>query len=254
MKESFLYHPIDGFCTGEIEPLFVGYEKCEKGHSFGPYVRPCFLIHFCLSGKGCLQDKYGEHIISQGEMFVIRPGEVTVYTADEADPWEYCWIGFSGEKADVFFTERSVYPIPPSFAARLLERIRQGEDRAEGYLPFLFELIYALFCKQKNTVSSDARIANARQYIDHNYMYPIRVDEIARELGFERSYLYRLFKKQFGIGVKDYITQVRMEHARALLATGYTVGQVARMVGFEDLFHFSRSFKSYFGVSPSKRK
>ena len=80
------------------------------------------------------------------------------------------------------------------------------------------------------------------------------MEELARSFGFDRSYLYRLFKKQFGIGVKEYITKVRMEHAHTLLEAGLSVGQVTHMVGFEDLFHFSKSFKAFFGEAPSKEK
>ena len=42
----------------DIYPLFVGYEKCEPSHSFGPYTRDYYIIHFCISGKGRLYDKY----------------------------------------------------------------------------------------------------------------------------------------------------------------------------------------------------
>ena len=80
----------------DVIPLFAGEETCENGHSFGPYIREHYLLHFCLSGKGVLQDKSGEHAVKAGEFFIIRPGEVTLYTADEEEPWHYVWFAFRG--------------------------------------------------------------------------------------------------------------------------------------------------------------
>lgn len=253
MKEYYLNCSVQTTENHDLTPLFVGSEQCESGHTFGPYMRSCFLIHFCIAGKGKLVDKFGTHSVSAGELFVIRPGEITTYMADASDPWEYCWVGFLGARASIFKTDRSIYPIPATYGSRLYDAIKTCEDSAECYLAFLYELIYKLFCKHKAVVSQDNRIAGARQYIDYHYMRRLRVGDLAREFGFERSYLYRLFRKQYGIGVKEYITKVRMEHARELLNAGHRVGQVAFMVGYEDLFHFSKSYKSYFGETPSKR-
>ena len=67
----------------DLIPLFIGEEECAKSHSFGPYVRDYHLIHFCISGKGRLWDKFGEHEIKAGDLFIIRNGETTGYTADK---------------------------------------------------------------------------------------------------------------------------------------------------------------------------
>ena len=75
-----------------ITPLFAGHEACKPQHSFGPYVRDCYLVHFCLSGRGVLKNSAGTHEVGEGELFVIRPCEVTTYTADKTHPWEYIWI------------------------------------------------------------------------------------------------------------------------------------------------------------------
>lgn len=82
----------------------------------------------------------------------------------------------------------------------------------------------------------------------------LRVSSIAHSFGFERSYLYRIFKRRYGVGIKEYITDVRMEFAKKFLTEGYTVGECAHMVGYEDEFNFSKSFKQHYGISPSKLK
>ena len=74
-----------------------GYEKCEPLHSFGPYVRNNYLFHYVISGKGCLHanDEKGDatfYDIEAGNGFIIEPGYVNTYYADNDQPWEYVWL------------------------------------------------------------------------------------------------------------------------------------------------------------------
>ena len=243
-------------CIGEyndISPIFVGEHNCDKGHSFGPFVREYYIIHFCSSGCGVLKDRYGVHKISAGELFIIRPGEVTVYTADSKAPWSYHWIAFSGSRADAFLSARSVYTTPEGMCERLKELIGGGVAASDIYVSFIYELMYRLFSENTDDEADD-KLGKIRQYIRYNYMDNLRVSSLARSFGFERSYLYRIFKKRYGVGIKEYITDVRMEYARKFLTEGYTVGECAHMVGYEDEFNFSKSFKRHFGISPSELK
>lgn len=233
----------------DLSVLFIGAERCESGHEFGPYVRNCYLIHFCLSGCGVLQDKHGTHRIGAGELFVIRPGEVTVYKADKKTPWEYVWIAFKGGAAAPFDTAPSVFSAPDKLHERVASYTKAGELAPEIYLSFLYELIYKLFQKsEKNTVRED--VDAICRYIRYNYMKPMQTGDISALFGFERSYLYRLFKQKTGVGIKEYLTAVRMEKAREFLKDGFGVGETAHLVGYADEFNFSRAFKARFGISP----
>ena len=85
-------------------------------------------------------------------------------------------------------------------------------------------------------------------------MEDITVDRLGREFGFERTYLYRIFKQRYGLSPKEYITAVRMEQAKKLLLGGYSVKIAAYMVGYQDEFNFSKAYKKRFGVPPSGQK
>jgi two-component system response regulator YesN len=85
-------------------------------------------------------------------------------------------------------------------------------------------------------------------------MNDLKVDEIAKIFGFERSYLFRIFKAKYGIGLKEYIVKVRTDWAKKFLADGYSVVDTSFMVGYRDEFNFSRGFKKFVGVSPMEYK
>ena len=233
----------------DIVPLFVGEEQCKSQHSFGPHIRDYYLIHFCISGKGTLTDERTTHKVRAGELFIIRPGEVTTYKADKAEPWRYAWIAFRGGGASVFSTESTVYTTPPSVEKRFFDMVKSGVLSAEGYASVIYELIYLLF---SSSIPVPDKLHKIKRYIEYSYMEDICVSGIASRFGFERSYLYRMFKERYGIGVKEYIIKVRMDRAGELLLLGYSVADTAMLVGYKDEFNFSRGFKKHFGLSPSE--
>lgn len=234
----------------DIVPIFSGHKRCDSGHKFGPYVRSHYLIHFCLKGKGKLFDKYGEHEIGEGEMFIIRPSEITTYVADDTDPWEYSWIAFEGEMADIFDTGISVYRFPMEIGERLKELTEQEIGSPSVYISLIYSLIYETMSEYEENVDIIKKI---KQYIKFNYMNDISVMQLSDYFGFERSYFYRMFKKHNGTGVKEYILKIRMEQAKLLLDRGYSVGNTAYAVGYSDQSNFSKAFKKYYGRSPKDK-
>lgn len=242
-----LQNMIEDGKTRDIIPIFSGHEICKKNHKFGPYVRSYYLIHFCLEGEGVLFDKYGKHEIKKGELFIIRPGEITTYAADGEKPWEYSWIAFGGEAARIFDTGASVYAFPAQIGLTLKELTLDRVSSPAVFISLIFRLIYELFSEAKE---SGNIVEKMKRYIKFNYMNDITVQKISDYFGFERSYLYRVFKKTTGIGIKDYITKTRMNEAKALLLKGVSVGSAARAVGYRDQFNFSKAYKAYFGVAP----
>ena len=69
----------------------------------------------------------------------------------------------------------------------------------------------------------------------------------------------KLFKKETGVTPHEYLTRARMRRAKEIILSGvtnryseYTVTQIAEACGFAEPLYFSRVFKKYFGVSPSR--
>ena len=77
----------------------TGYEICESGYKWGPAVRDHYLLHYVRAGKGAYTYCGKTFHLSAGDMFLVFPSTLVSYTADQQEPWEYCWVGFNGTEA-----------------------------------------------------------------------------------------------------------------------------------------------------------
>ena len=79
-----------------LDLVQLGHHITEPLYAYGPVVRDHFLIHFIMKGSGHVIVGEEKYIVHKGEAFLIRPYEIGSYISDKEDPWEYCWVGFTG--------------------------------------------------------------------------------------------------------------------------------------------------------------
>ncbi|REJ11325.1 MAG: DNA-binding response regulator [Paenibacillaceae bacterium] len=90
------------------------------------------------------------------------------------------------------------------------------------------------------------------QYIQEHYAEDLTLSELAGKVYLSRNYLSQLFREYVGESFNQYVTKVRMEKAKRLLAEGkYLIYEVADMVGYKNIPYFSTLFKKTTGLNPS---
>ena len=92
-----------------------------------------------------------------------------------------------------------------------------------------------------------------RNWLILNFTTPISYKTLKEEFGITEKYISALLKAGFGISPSKYITELRMNMAKKLMQSNPDIllKDIAEMVGFTDVFYFSRVFKLYEGISPS---
>ncbi len=234
----------------DIRPLFAGFEQCRANHSYGPAIRHHCIIHFCVSGKGVFRNNNGSFNVEPGQIFIINPNELTFYQADGEDPWKYIWIAFSGNICEKIAKLAPVIMLKDKNVFGDIEKgIRDGILCPEHYLVLLLSLFEQLL--PIDLASMPGYAIRAKEYIRLHYMEDISVEKIAESFNIDRRYLLRLFKREFGITIVNYLVKTRLEAAYKYLKDGYAVNRAAIMCGYTDAYNFSKMFKKYYGFSPS---
>ena len=96
-------------------------------------------------------------------------------------------------------------------------------------------------------------VEDAKRYIEQNYTRQISLEEVAAQVGLSSAYFSKLFKSELGVGYAEYLTEVRLEHAkRLLLDSNGSVKEIAAQVGYLDDKYFSKLFKKQTGIKPSE--
>ena len=94
-----------------------------------------------------------------------------------------------------------------------------------------------------------------RQYCQEHFAEKISNREIADAVYLTPDYANRVFKDAYGLSIKDYLTDLRMQKAQLLLRDeANTIGEVAAQVGFDNFSYFSTQFKKYTGLTPNEWK
>ena len=257
----------------DLSMVQYGWEQCASLYSYGPYVRNNYLFHYVISGKGYLEvlqpDQTNKRFdIERGQGFLICPGQVTTYCADEHDPWFYTWVEFTGAQAQYRLGLAEINDSQPLYIPLQKEASQKVQDEllyisnhaqesslhlmAHFYL-FLDALIETSSYKQRVRGQSQQSfyIHEAIHYIEQYYRTEIRVEQIATYCGLNRTYFSRLFKEVIGQTPQDYLANYRISKAIELMRnTNMSIGEIANMVGYPNQLYFSKVFRKIHGIPP----
>jgi len=257
----------------DLAIIDYGYEECNPLHSYGPTIRDYYLFHYVLSGKGKVSyfDAEGVetiYFVEGGKGFMIWPGQRVRYIADEHDPWTYVWVGFAGLKAHGIVTQAGLTTSQPVYTTRnpeesniLKDRVLglvEGDNRSSieliGHFYLFFNVLIESSEVRKKMPEESLRafyVNEAISYMERHYQEKIIIDDIAVYCNLNRSYLGKIFKNELKTSPQDFLIRYRVSKACELMkTTNNNIGDICSMIGYPNLFTFSRAFKKITGESP----
>lgn len=258
---------------GRLTLCNLGEQVCPAGHTYGPAVRSHYLIHYVLSGRGEYLAHGRRHEVVAGQGFLIIPGEITTYRADEQQPWHYVWIGYSGgEAAELtlkagFSADRLVFNLPEieetheilRAAQEDMRTLRLGETSALGALLRLMARIAQYNPApggQSGETLSQAYFHKAAWFIEGSLTQGVTVSDVASFVGLCRSQLFRVFREATGMPPQEWIQRARLTHAEELLRErpGLSLVEIALSSGYSSTAQMSAAFKKYRGMTPGEAR
>ena len=231
----------------DLNPISFGRLKCAPSHHYGPVIRDYVVIHYVESGQGTLFKNDNAYPVHKGQAFIILKGEQASYVADKNDPWEYRWIAFTGKLSSKYNS------LPPVVSVNdiIFPNMEEYRDGVTEYVLAgqLFRLTAELFAEEKH---NNQYVRKVKNLIKNSYMDEIRIEQIAKEVSLDRRYLSRIFKKETGKTIQEYLVNTRMRYACIFLKDGRSISECAALCGYSDLPNFSKMFKRTHGVSPTE--
>ena len=196
--------------TGSLFVNSCGCSKTEPLHSFGPAVKPYYVIHYILNGKGVFTIDGKTYHLESGYGFYIRPDEMAFYQADEKEPWTYVWVGFRGNQAEEILKSIGLSTLHPVFRSERSDEFYSSVKdmmehntasaanvlRRNGQLGVFLSVIAegADVIEKEENDKANNYVQKAVEFIQSNYCNPIKVTDVADYVCINRSYLYTLFQ------------------------------------------------------------
>lgn len=256
LQQAFAQQPFSVFSVARVE---IGPGESYRQSALHP------LFIFTLMGAATVATpNWHEHLDSSTCAHVCAGNELTLNaTSENGEETPYCAVIITYVAGHV-----SSSLLPPVFELCWLYRPRDcantllrvsaleelGHDPSlEGRLNQIIgatAFIKGLFEYEEPTDTLPDGMRRARAHIAQHYAEPLTLAELGAIAGLSPKRFSERFNQLFGKRPLAYLIETRMEHATELLSTDLLVKDIARMVGYEDPFYFSRIYKKYCGISP----
>lgn len=227
-----------------------------------------FLFFMVTSGEGQLVYGGVEYELEEGDLVFI---DCTVPYSHSTGKnlWSLSWCHFNGPEMIGIYEKyksrggKAVFRSAKNmgeyknllenllFAARSSSYIRDMEINLilSSFLVLLMEDSW----NPVNISNKQGQVVNIREYIDAHYSTDITLESLSDQFFINKTYLSEVFKEQYGVNLKDYLTSVRITEAKKLLRfTDKTTEEIAENIGINGAAYFSRLFKRVEGVSPKE--
>ena len=261
-------------------------EKSDKPHPFyhaESHTKIEIMLVIC--GKTTCFINGTPHHIQTGDLLVINAGEFHTAQINHTEYYEHLNLHFSPSfipklkdlDANEPFANAKLYQhvIPCNIVEKTqiphllyeIDRLVETDNPykelqiisiIQSIIAELNIVVADLLTNQYNFLSSP-KIPNelfqeAIQYVHSKLTENINVAEIANALGVSESYLHRIFNKNMGISVHNYIKHQKMQYALSLLRQGHSAQNVSEMLGYEYYATFFSQFTQVFGKKPTEFK
>jgi AraC-like DNA-binding protein len=254
-----------------VEALAARYTRQE----FLPHRHDAFLIGIIEHGVHTVWCRGTRTAAGPGYVATFDPGEVHHGGAGDPTGWQQRML-YVDEKlvADVVedlldrdapagalhFRDCFRMDVRAASAIHRVHRLLQenGGDVLERQTTFeelvgrLFERFAGFGSRTPPSLDAPAELDRVREYLHANLREPCPLGDLARVAGLRRGHLVRSFQRRFGLPPHRYLTQIRIDTARELLAGDMPASEVAAEVGFADQSHFVRRFKAIVGATPGR--
>ena len=243
-----------------------GVEHCAPDYVIRRESFPFYSIEYVARGEGRLKLGRRTHELRPGIIFAYGPGIRQHITANPQKPLVKYFVDFAGTQAAQWIQGSGLAPgqvsqvFPPNEIQPLFDELIRSGQRSTRHAPELcHQLLGCLGVKLREAraplKSADslafATYQHCRLFMQEHFPRLRTLEQTAQECHVGTAYLCRLFRRYDHQTPYLFLTRLKMNAAaEQLQRPGALVKNVASDLDYTNPFHFSRVFKSVFGISP----
>ena len=216
-------------------------------------------VHHILSYQltGHYDHDFGDRVLAvrAGSLFFIRADEAYTVTRREAGEAICVNIAMEGAPPSAVYDCLDEPRVENLFRKLYALRHTEVEETRCAAMAVIYELLSVLAARRtpSGRVGGDVRLAAAERYIRAHFRDgEIRTDTLAALTGLGKKQFTALFSRCYHTTPTQYVIDLRLRTAAALLREGLGVSATAEAVGFSDVYYFSKLFKRRFSLPPSQ--
>lgn len=226
-----------------------------------------YTFQFIEFGEGQYFINGKTYLLKPHDLFFLPYNTPLMYVKNPHNPYKYYWISLQGNNVEKFLKSTVISDKSPIIhIEKWEEMLNLFKELNPASPPTIYKIkavvysIFAMLQKQnsyhlRSANQSDLLVSEIKNYIAINFSQAeFSVKQIADQFYINPTTLYRLFKKELGISVKEFIINTRLEHAKNLIKSGSIITYAAYQSGFSDIYYFSKFFKKRYGITPSQFK
>lgn len=263
---------IDGYCSPEVSVPETNY------HCHNDFIELSFItsgsVDYLIEGE--------KYTLKKGQVLISNPG---VYHKELFDSNTRCrelHIGltnlnlFSKSKKDfIDIGDKNVLTIT-KYKDEILKTCLEIVDEQKDYnntSPFMLKsLVMKLIVFLHREINEESPnldshefsfksrekkelVEGITKYLNENYVEDISLYTLSKNMYLSPVYISKIFKEVMGDSPINYLIQIRLSKSKELLTNSkLSIKNIAKMVGYDDPYYFSKLYKKYYGISPNKAR
>lgn len=220
-----------------------------------------YRVHYICSGIGKLHLPGREHTLKNGDILFTFP-DSSYYIEPESDDFSYMYISYIGTRANMIMEkvginhEKFIIAECDEVKAFWEKAISADSDVSEWMSESVLLYTFSYLRTKLNIKTDEKEIKSSlpdmiKKYIDDNFTDErMSLNFLSESLSYSPKYISTVFKKHFGVGVSEYITTIRIQHALNLMSQGFSaISDIAAQCGYSDARYFSKVFRQKCSMS-----
>ena len=219
-----------------------------------------FLVMYIAKGKAKIHNDYGTFEVSEGDTVLMNCHCPHGYQS--LGSLETVWFHFDGNNSKNIFAElenlyegfivmrNSFYTV--DCVNKIYTAYKTGKKISEGVQSsYIGRILAEFFNVTEDNTDKSILIKKVQSYIDEHYKDDLTISLLADKASLSEFHFSRIFKKETGYTIHEYIIKTRITNAKNMLQlTNLSLKEISYRCGFSNESSFSTSFKKNTGVTP----